>query len=88
MAVADGVRMEGYFRYPVEKIVLNTHMRMAQFVAGDNVALTSSILYGRNEKNTYNDRIGMISGVDMDFGSRTCVVTILFLPTLSERSFR
>ena len=88
MAVADGTRMEGYFRYPVEKIVLNTHMRMAQFVAGDNVALTSSLLYGTNEQNTFNRRIGMVSGVDIDFGSRSCIVTILFLPTLSQRSFR
>lgn len=88
MAVADGIRMEGYFRYPVEKLVLNTHMRMAQYVAGDNVSLTSAILYGRNETNTYSDRIGMISGVDIDFGSRSCIVTILFLPTLKQRSFR
>lgn len=88
MAVADGTRMEGYFRYTVEKIVLNTHIRMAQFVAGDNVRLTSSILYGTNEQGTYNRRIGMVSGVDIDFGSRSCFVTILFLPTLSQRSFR
>lgn len=88
MAVADGVRMEGYFRYPVERIVLNTHIRFAEFVAGDNIALTSSILYGRNENNTFNNRLGMISGVDIDFGNRSCYVSILFLPTLSQRSFR
>lgn len=88
MAVADGTRMEGYMRYSVEKIVLNTHIRMAQYVAGDNVRLTSSLLYGTNETNTFNKRIGMISGVDIDFGSRSCIVTILFLPTLSQRSFR
>ena len=88
MAVADGTRMEGFMRYSVEKIVLNTHIRMAQYVAGDNVRLTSSLLYGTNETNTFNNRIGMISGVDIDFGSRSCIVTILFLPTLSQRSFR
>ena len=88
MGVADGTRMEGYFRFPVEKIVLNLHLRMAEYVAGDNVQLTSSLLYGRNERGTYIRRIGMISGVDIDFGSRSCTVSILFLPTKTMRSFQ
>jgi hypothetical protein len=88
MAVADGSRMEGYYRHTVEKITLITSMRMAQYVAGDNVRLTSSILYGTNEAGTYIRRIGMLSGVDIDFGSRSCYVTILFLPTLNQRNNR
>jgi hypothetical protein len=85
MAVADGSRMEGYYRNTVEKLVLNTHIRMSEFVAGDNVRLTSSLLYGTYDTTTYNRRIGMLSGVDIDFGSRTCTVTILFLPPTNRR---
>ena len=80
LAVADGARMENYMRLVAEKITLNTHIHLSRFVAGDLVTLTSSVLYGKNEGNTYNNRIGMISRVDIDFGSRSCFVTILFLP--------
>jgi hypothetical protein len=80
MAVADGARMENYMRLVAEKITLNTHIHLSRFVAGDLVTLSSSVLYGKNEGNTYNNRIGMISRVDIDFGSRSCFVTILFLP--------
>ena len=80
MAVGDGARMENYLRLVAEKITLNTHIHLSRFVAGDLVTLTSSVLYGKNEGNTYNNRIGMISRVDIDFGSRSCFVTILFLP--------
>ena len=85
MAVADGARMENYMRLVAEKITLNTHIHLSRFVAGDNVTLTSSVLYGKNETDTYNRRIGMISRVDIDFGSRSCYVTILFLPRQGYR---
>jgi hypothetical protein len=85
MAVADGARMENYMRLVAEKITLNTHIHLSRFVAGDNVTLTSSVLYGKNETDTYNRRIGMISRVDIDFGSRSCFVTILFLPRQGYR---
>ena len=85
MAVADGARMENYIRLVAEKITLNTHIHLSRFVAGDNVTLTSAVLYGKNEAFTYNKRIGMISRVDIDFGSRSCFVTILFLPSQGFR---
>jgi len=85
MAVADGARMENYMRLIAERITLKTHIHLSRFVAGDNVTLTSAVLYGKNEASTYNRRIGMISKVDIDFGSRACFVTILFLPTLGYR---
>lgn len=85
MAVADGARMENYMRLVAEKITLKTHIHLSRFVAGDNVTLTSSVLYGKNETDTYNRRIGMISRVDIDFGSRSCYVTILFLPRQGYR---
>ena len=85
MAVGDGARIENYIRLVAEKITLNTHIHLSRFVAGDNVTLTSAVLYGKNEAFTYNKRIGMISRVDIDFGSRSCFVTILFLP---NRGFR
>ena len=85
LATADGTRMEGYFRHTVEKLVLNVNIRMAQYVAGDNIRLTSRVLYGTYDNMTYNQRIGMLSGVDIDFGSRSCQITILFLPPTNER---
>lgn len=85
MATADGARMENYHRLVAEKVTLQTQIHLARFVAGDNVTLTSSILYGRNENGTFNQRIGMVSGVDIDFGSRSCFITILFLPRNGER---
>jgi hypothetical protein len=85
MATADGARMENYQRLVAEKISLEMQLHMSRFVAGDNVSVTSSILYGRNEKKTFYNRVGMISGVDIDFGNRSCIVTILFLPPLGLR---
>ena len=85
MAVGDGARIENYIRLIAEKITLNTHIHLSRFVAGDNVTLTSAVLYGKNEAFTYNKRIGMISRVDIDFGSRSCFVTILLLPSQGFR---
>jgi hypothetical protein len=86
LAEGDALRMQSYHRSISEKITLTMQLHMCRFVAGDNVTISSSILFGRDEAKgaTYAQRAGMISGVDIDFGSRSCSVTILLLPKRSR----
>ena len=61
--------------------VLVTAFGLATLVAGDNVLVKSSIIYGADEEEGKTiSRRGMISGVDIDFSTRSAIVTILFLP--------
>ena len=67
--------------YVPEKLVLNCRIGLATLVAGDNVLVKSSIIYGADEEELKTiARRGMISGVDIDFSTRSAIVTILFLP--------
>lgn len=81
LANGDLNRLQSWLQYIPEKIVLNCRIGLAALVAGDNILLESSLIYGVEEEQTKTiARRGMISGVDIDFTTRSAIITILFLP--------
>lgn len=82
LAFGDIRRMDTYNKLIPERISLRLPLYMSQFVAGDNVTLTSSILYGRacDIGKTYSGQTGLIVGNDIDLSNCTCILTILMLP--------
>jgi hypothetical protein len=81
LAGGDLNRMRSWLLYPPEKLTLNCKIGLATLVAGDDIILKSDIIYGLDEEfgKTINRR-GMISAVDIDFSTRSAIITILFLP--------
>lgn len=82
LAFGDIRRADTYNKLIPERISLRMPLYMSQFVAGDNVRLSSSILYGRASdlNKTYSGQTGLIVGNDIDLSNSSCIVTILMLP--------
>lgn len=81
LAGGDLNRLTNWLLYTPEKITLECTIGLATLVAGDDIILQSDVIYGLDEQfgKTINRR-GMISAVDINFSTRSTIITILFLP--------
>ena len=77
-ATVDGSRMSAWDLYTDEELTLAVQERFAGLVAGDIVAITSSLIYGFNDPvgKTYQSKRGMVLGNRWLPNQSRCILTI------------
>ena len=77
-ATVDGSRMSAWDLYTYEELTLAVQERFAGLVAGDIVAITSSMIYGFNDPvgKTYQSKRGMVLGNRWLPNQSRCILTV------------